>query len=217
MECGVIPYASWTGTYRNLDALRKAGWHLLTGPHIMWGHGWKAPLWTDKTVAPHALDNGAWSAYQKQEPFNGPAFERALDVAGHSADWIVVPDIVAGGRKSLEFSLSWLERMKQFKLNLLAVQDGMEPCDVQPHLSNRVGIFVGGTTEWKLDTMCRWGELARDVGCYLHIGRVNSCRRIRLCQKVGAHSFDGTSATRFASTIPRLDNARRQKTIWELV
>ena len=213
----MIPYASWTGTHRNLDALRGAGWHLLTGPHIMRGHGWRTPRWTDKTMAPHGLDNGAWTAYQKGEPFDAPAFERALDVAGEHADWIVVPDIVAGGRESLEFSLSWLDRMRQFKLNLLAVQDGMELNDIRPHLSDRVGIFVGGTTEWKLDTMCKWGELARDVGCYLHIGRVNTCKRIRLCKKAGADSFDGTSATKFISTLPMLDNARRQTTIWEWV
>ena len=213
----MTPYASWTGTHRNLDALRGAGWRLLTGPHIMWDHGWKAPLWTDKTVAPHGLDNGAWSAYQKDEPFNGPAFERALDVAGHTADWIVIPDIVAGGTQSLEFSLSWLERMRQFKLCLIAVQDGMELSDIRPHLSDRVGIFVGGTTDWKIDTVRDWGRLAKETGTYLHVGRVNSARRIRLCQWAGADSFDGTAATRFSSALPRLDNARRQTTIWELL
>ena len=48
-------------------------------------------------------------------------------------------------------------------------------------LGARVGIFVGGSTPFKLETMPAWGELAREIGCWLHVGRVNSGRRIRDC------------------------------------
>ena len=41
-------------------------------------------------------------------------------------------------------------------------------------------------------------------------GRVNTQRRIRLCAAAGADSFDGTSASRYAVTLPGLDSARRQ-------
>ena len=212
----MIPYASWTGTKRNLNGLQSAGWRLLTGPPIMQRNGWQLPKWTDGTVAPYALDNGAWTAHQQGTEFDSEAFEHAVSIAGRGADWIVIPDIVAAGKESLQFSLSWLPKLELFRV-LLAVQDGMDLEDIRPHLSDRVGIFVGGSTEWKLDTMCKWGELAKQVGCYLHIGRVNTCRRIRLCKKAGADSFDGTSATKFISTLPMLDHARRQTTIWELV
>jgi predicted ABC-type ATPase len=36
---------------------------------------------------------------------------------------------------------------------------------------------------------------------------VNSAKRIKLCSAAGAHSIDGTSATRFSKTLPRLDAA----------
>ena len=59
------------------------------------------------------------------------------------------------------------------------------------------GLFVGGSTEHKLGTMMQWGALAKDVGCWLHVGRVNSAKRIEYCGIAGAQSFDGTGATKY--------------------
>src|SRR5690606_18776467 len=96
------------------------------------------------------------------KPFDELAFGRAVERLGESADWIVLPDIVAGGMASLEFSLRWLERLKGIPTRLLlAVQNGMEPDDVRELLSPAVGLFVGGDTQWKLATVNTWGHLAR--------------------------------------------------------
>ena len=93
---------------------------------------------------------------------------------------------------------------------LIAVQDGMRPADVAPYLSHRVGVAVGGSTEWKE------AQLDRRVwrASWLHVLRVNTARRIRLCHWAGADSFDGSSASRFAVTLPALDSARRQPSLW---
>ena len=40
--------------------------------------------------------------------------------------------------------------------------------------------------------------------------RVNSARRISICHEAGVDSIDGTSVSRFAVTIGRLDRAVRQ-------
>jgi len=194
----MLGYASRTGTRRNLDALRQAGWRLLvSAAGVLRTEGFQ-----------YALDNGAWSAFQQGTPFDEMAFGKALDLLGENADWVVLPDIVAGGMASLEFSLQWLDRLQPFPQKLLiAVQDGMCPDDVREYLSPAVGIFVGGSTEWKLATLDSWSVLARRRCCYLHVGRVNSARRIALCAAAGASSFDGTSATRFADSLPNLDNA----------
>lgn len=211
----MIAYASWTGTRRNLDGLRAAGWRLLTGPHIMKRNGWKPPAWTDGSIAPFCLDNGAWTCHQSGESFNSHAFERAVSIAGEAADWIVVPDIVEGGLDSLAFSLDWLPRLDRYRV-LLAVQDGMEPADIRPYLSGRVGIFVGGSTDWKLGSCWNWGELSRDIGCHFHVARVNTARRIRLCQYVRADSFDGSGVSKFFfEKMPRLAAQLKQTTIWD--
>jgi hypothetical protein len=98
---------------------------------------------------------------------------------------------------------------------LLPVQDGMTPEHVGPVLREfpNVGIFLGGSTEWKLREMYGWGMVAHAYGRHYHIARVNTRRRIRLAEEAGADSFDGTSATRFSCTLPLLESARRQRAL----
>jgi hypothetical protein len=159
----------------------------------------------------YALDNGAWSAFCRQEPWDADAFLRAVQTLGAGADFVVLPDIVGDGRRSLKRSLTWLPfLLGQTRLLLLPVQDGVVEADVSPMLGANVGLFVGGTTPWKLRSLGDWGALAARVGCYIHVGRVNSVRRIARCAASGIHSFDGTSVTRYAVTLPKLDQARRQ-------
>ena len=197
----LIAYASRTGTRRNLAALRDAGWRLLvSAAGCLRNEGF-----------PYALDNGAWSSYQQGRPFDEPAFVRALRKLGAGADWTTLPDIVAGGHASLDLSLRWMRHvLDESNRALLAVQDGMSVEDVRPFIGARVGIFVGGSTKWKLATLNLWTALGREVGCWVHVGRVNTARRISLCSSTGATSFDGTSASRFSKTVPLLDGARRQ-------
>ena len=204
-----MAYASRTGTRRNLDALRRAGWRLL----VVAG----AVLRTEGF--PYALDNGAWSCHQRGVPFDSDAFIDALELLGAGADWVALPDIVGGGSESLDLSMSWLDRVRAINSSiLLPVQDGMVPGDIAPILkAKKVGIFLGGSTDWKLKTMRDWGQIASSLGCYFHVARVNSAKRIRLCQDARAHSFDGTSATRFAVTLPNLDNERRQGHLFNLL
>ena len=172
---------------------------------------------------PYAIDNGAWSAYQafikrRQATalLDRRAFIKVVVRLGGSADFVVVPDIVAAGKESLALSKRWLPWvLDHTQLALIAVQDGMVPSDVAELLGPRVGLFVGGSCDppdfWKLSTMAQWCDLARKHGAWCHIGRVNSALRIRKCALAGATSFDGSSASRFALTIPPLDDARRQQ------
>lgn len=205
----MIAYASRTGTRRNIEAWRQHGWRVLVNA--------LGDLRSEGL--PYALDNGAWSAYTQGRPFDDKAFVKALGKMGAGADWTVLPDIVAGGTASLEMSLHWMRRvLDDTRRCLLAVQDGMGAEDVRPFLGARVGIFVGGSTAWKIGTAEAWGALGREVGCWVHVGRVNTAKRIRLCARAGAHSFDGTSTTRWAKNTPRLslarDSARQQLYLW---
>jgi hypothetical protein len=201
----VIGYASNTGTRRNLEALRQHGWRVLVTPENP-----KPP-----SGLKFGLDNGAWGCAQRKESFRAKEFTALFDRHGGQADFVVVPDIVAGGMDSFRFSVSWLNRLHVARLSLFAVQDGMPFGEVGALLRTvqGLGIFLGGTTEWKLRTMYQWGAVAAALGRYYHVGRVNTARRIRLCAESGANSFDGTSATRFSCTLPLLDAARKQPSL----
>lgn len=159
----------------------------------------------------YALDNGAWTSFQANEPFDVGAFETAVARLGAGADWIVVPDRVAEARVSLAMAEEWLPRLSGIAPLLVAVQDGMTEEDVGPWLGPTTGIFLGGSTAWKLESMRSWGEIARRRGCYYHVARVNSLRRLARAHEAGAHSIDGTSASRFAVTLPKLDRGVRQR------
>lgn len=203
----MIPYASRTHTARNLAALRSAHWRILLSPE----RGYDPP-----DGFRFAIDNGAWTCFKKQIPFDGEAFARLLERHGAAADFVVMPDIVAGGPRSLELSLAWLDRLRHFRLILLPVQDEMDEKDVGAVLQRtpNMGIFLGGSTEYKLKHMYAWGMVAHAFRRYYHIGRVNTMRRIRLCAEAGADSFDGTSATMYAVTLPKLDTARKQPSLY---
>lgn len=197
----MICYASRTGTRRNLAALRSRGWRLLVS---------RAGAWRTEGFA-YALDNGAWSDFQTGRAFNEDAFNALVEKLGGGADWIVLPDIVAGGARSLALSVRWMNRcLSVCDKVLIAVQDGMEVEHLEPLVGRNVGIFLGGSTEWKLATMAQWGVFCKRLGVHYHVARVNTYHRMRMAHAAGADSVDGSSATRYAVTLPRLDHWARQ-------
>lgn len=212
----MIPYASHTRSSRNQAALRGSGWRLIVSPLDMTdAHGWN-----------FGLDNGAWPTFEAhrrgeiaENRLDEGLFQAAVDQVGARADWIVAPDIVQGGKASLDLSISWLARLESHMtasrtLRLVAVQDGMHEGPMLERVLACVragnGIFVGGGTEWKERYLPLWGEICRDRGTWLHVGRVNTTRRVALCGAAGATSFDGTSASRFSKNVPKLTGAARQ-------
>jgi hypothetical protein len=201
----MICYASRTGTKRNLEALRAAGWRLLVS---------RADKWKTEGFR-YALDNGAWSDFQQQRSFDEDRFERLIDKLGTGADWIVLPDIVAGGLESLALSMRWANRCRSVAdLVLIAVQDGMEHADLAPYVGRHVGVFLGGSTEWKLARMLDWGAFCAEHRCWYHVARVNTRNRFNLAAAAGATSIDGSSASRYAKTLPDVDAWSKQRDLF---
>jgi hypothetical protein len=57
-------------------------------------------------------------------------------------------------------------------------------------------LFIGGTTAWKLGpAAARLAQQGRQRGLWVHMGRVNSLRRLRYAASIGRHSVDGTHLT----------------------
>lgn len=196
----MLPMATSTGSRRNLKALHAAGWALMITPDNPNPHHFR-----------FAIDNGAWSCHQKKQLWTPARWSPLVERHGAAAIFAVAPDIVCGGPESLVLSLQWLSwLLERTSVALIAVQNGMTAEDLAPHLGPRVGIFVGGDTTWKESSLPMWDKAAQVAGCYLHVGRVNTARRIRLCAMAGADSFDGTSASKFSCTVPLLTSAAAQ-------
>lgn len=192
-------YATLTGTKANLAEMHAHGLRLLVGPDQLDRHLSVPPFaW--------ALDNGAWGCFQRGVSFDGDAFREAMKRWGPGADFVICPDIVGGGLESLSFSVGWADEVRQTTQRplYLAVQDGMDAPAVLAVLEWFDGLFVGGSTTWKEATMHTWGELAKERDIPLHVGRVNTDRRLRMAIDAGASSVDGTSPTRFSCNTARL-------------
>jgi hypothetical protein len=151
---------------------------------------------------PWFYDNGAFTDWKADRPFDITRFSRDVwrittDVEkGLSCpDFIVVPDLVAAGSESLRESNSWLTWLADRNIPLyLAVQDGMQSCDVAPLIENHnySGIFVGGTVKWKRDTALEWCELADFMEVPCHIGRVGTSKKVKWAASIGASSIDSS-------------------------
>lgn len=203
----LICYASRTGTKRNLKALKAASWRLLISRNGVW-----------RTEGfPYMLDPGTWTDFQVGRAWDDEVageFERLLDRLGAGADCIVLPDIVAGGLRSLELSLRYMNRCRSLcDLVLIAVQDGMTEADLAELVGPSVGIFLGGSTEWKLSTMIAWGEFCAAREIEYHVARVNTAQRFHLAHDAGATRVDGSSGTRYAKTMPLLVRSQLQPSL----
>lgn len=213
-QCRLLYYVSRTGTKRNRGLIKACGWRWMVGPLDMGG-----PVKDDLN---HACDNGAWPCYQlwlkgKRATADPDLrrFQACIARHGATADFIIVPDVVMGGDRSWAMTRYWLRRLRRdrrftgVKL-LIAVQNGMTAEMIKPYLNERVGVFVGGDTDWKLATMKMWCDLAHENGAVCHVGRVNTDKRMVAIGKAGADSGDGSSGARYAVTILPLERSRRE-------
>jgi len=111
-------------------------------------------------------------------------------------EFAVAPDVVADHEATLERSLPWLERIRALGLPAAFVaQDG---ATVETIPWDRFDVlFVGGSTEWKLGAVAEQiVRMAADLGYPVHMGRVNSHKRLAYADAIGCTSADGTFLAR---------------------
>lgn len=102
------------------------------------------------------------------------------------------PDVVGKAKESLARSVPHLPAIRErgFKAALVG-QDGME--DLELPWDEFDALFIGGGTDWKLSEAA--SDLAREAkarGKHIHLGRVNSRKRLLFAKRVGYDSVDGT-------------------------
>mgnify|MGYP001593599127 CR=1 FL=1 len=169
---------------------------------IVWLHqNGYGRMWIDIKPTPYhgepwGLDNGAYRDFLSGHELCEEKYLRRLERAAtvKSVPYMaVVPDIVGKGKRSLEFSMKWVEKVKSFCPSswpwYLVVQDEMTLEDVQGIIRNFQGIFLGGTNFFK-STAWYWSELAHRNGVRFHYGRAGTTRKIFHALSVNADSAD---------------------------
>jgi hypothetical protein len=147
---------------------------------------------------PWAADNDCYGG------FDPKAYVRMLDRIASVPDgclFAAVPDVVADATATARlFEVWWRAPTRRGLPAALVAQDGLEClggwlATAWPRID---ALFIGGSTERKLGPHAeRLAAEARERDKWVHMGRVNSARRIRYAASIGCDSVDGTGWVRW--------------------
>lgn len=154
----------------------------------------------DITEYTYALDNEAFVGFSEAK------FRFMLEKYRNTNPiFIAVPDVVANHNKTISSFYKWKDEIESYGYPLAFVcQNGMKPRDIPEEAS---AIFIGGDNDFKFgSTAIDIIDEAKQKGLWVHIGRINSKKRIRFAKSVNADSFDGSQYARFPEqkAIPHL-------------
>lgn len=143
-----------------------------------------------------AIDNGAFSGFDRNAFFrllsrNENHMERCLFVA--------VPDVVGSARrtKELYFQFTQYDEMKPWAEKwAMVMQDGMEDMQIEWFAVRH--LFVGGTNDFK-DSHAAYDivKVAVALGIPVHVGRVNTWKRFKIYEELGASTCDGSGIAKY--------------------
>ncbi len=141
----------------------------------------------------YAADNGCYHGFH---PDAFTAFLGRLARAERKPLWVCAPDVVGGAECTLDYWPRWMMTIAAHGLEpAFVLQDGMQ----RRELPGAKAFFVGGTTKWKLSGhVVGLAEEIKGRGAWLHVGRVNTLRRLRFAHEIGADSVDGSCFSRWA-------------------
>jgi len=143
---------------------------------------------------PWAVDNGAYSGFDEKKFVR--YLKRVQDISG--CIWVAAPDVVGDGIATLKLFRQWAPRIHAWGFPVAFVsQDGSLQYELP--WDDFECLFIGGTTEWKLGGIVReQARVAKYKGKLLHMGRVNSRKRLRYAASIKCDSVDGSSFNWFS-------------------
>jgi hypothetical protein len=141
---------------------------------------------------PWAADNGRFNSPHEYDDDRYLAWLSKMQPHADRCLFATAPDVVGDAQATLEMSLPMLPRIRArgYRAALVA-QDGLTPATTP--WNELDALFIGGTTTWKLsDAVRALVSEAKRQGKWVHMGRVNSLRRLRIAHAMGCDSADGT-------------------------
>lgn len=140
-----------------------------------------------------AADNDAFNG------FNSDEFVRMLKkIRGQEKClWVACPDVVGNAKATLDLFAQWEPIVHDYDLPVALVgQDGLESLEIP--WDKFEAFFIGGSTKWKLsENAYKLAVEAKNRGKWVHMGRVNSIRRLEIARLYGCDSVDGSGFSRF--------------------
>lgn len=151
---------------------------------------------------PWACDNSAFSNPDVDKFWRLCINSWAMD-RHHAPMWVAVPDVVGDHRATLAsfgwWRAYWLEEIGCIPFPLAFVLQNGCTVDEVPW-DDIAAVFVGGDNQFKLRQSATLIDAAKERGKMIHIGRVNTHRRLRYAFDLGADTVDGTNYSMFSET-----------------
>ena len=171
------------------DRLIALGIGLLVTPHMAGGGPKRIPLFPC-----WAADNGCFSDRWTEMPW----LDWLATLPTDGCLFAVAPDVYPDAQASLDRGLQYADLIRSMGFPVAIVaQDGAE--NIRYPWDEFDCLFIGGAKtanpkdEWKIspqaEQVCR---AARNAGKWVHMGRVNSLRRMERARSMGVQSCDGT-------------------------
>lgn len=163
-----------------------------------------------------AADNGRYSAPANYSDAGYLAWLERLEPYRDRCLFATAPDVWSDWPATLELSRPMLRPIRELGYRVAIVaQDGATVDTVPwPEVD---ALFVGGTDPWRhSDALRELVAEARRRELWVHLGRVNSLRRLRFAEALGCDSADGTVLKHDPSR-PVADwgpTVRREPSLW---
>ena len=144
-----------------------------------------------------ALDHGTWQRPHLFTPsfyhnVYAPLIQRALARFGDYLLFATAPDVWSDWPATIARAVPVLRAIRNLgAIAAIVGQDGATPADIP--WDEIDALFLGGTTPWKIgpsaEALCR--EAVRRHK-WVHMGKVNDLKRMRIARDMGCDSCDGT-------------------------
>jgi hypothetical protein len=145
-----------------------------------------------------AADNGAFTG------FDEVAFLAMLQRHMWAKDrclWVAAPDVVGDAKGTLRLFKKWEPRIHALGYRVAFVAQDWST-SAQIPWSSLDALFIGGSDSFKLGPVAvHTTAIARTMGKWVHMGRVNSAKRLRYASAIGVDSVDGTGWSRFGDSM----------------
>jgi len=144
----------------------------------------------------YAADNGCFTGFKENKFFN--MLERLRNA--NNCLFVTAPDVVANHKETIKLFKQYKTKLKEYNLPIAFVlQNGSNLKNIP--LDDVDALFIGGTTEWKLGKTARdITYKAKELNKWIHMGRVNSYKRLNYAISIGVDSIDGMKYSRFSDT-----------------
>jgi hypothetical protein len=141
------------------------------------GQPWAAD--NGRFASPHEYTDAGYLAWLEKMPSATCVFATAPDVVGDAEATLALASPMFNPIRKLGYRVA------------LVAQDGFDK--VPTPWDDFDALFIGGTTGWKLGSRAaKVAAEAKARGKWVHMGRVNSFKRLVYAQSIGCDSADGT-------------------------